>query len=436
MHFGKTDFLDFMRSSVSNFNAVETIADLLKVEGFTELRESDFCWNIQPGGRHYVIKNGSAIFAFIAGTEPSVAPFRLIAAHSDSPGFRVKPNPEIGVPACSDANDLMVKINVEKYGGAILSSWMDRPLGLCGRVIVCPDEDTPLELENRVVRLEEPRLIIPRLAIHFNREVNNGVALSVQKDMLPILGYVTRALGGKNAIRNLLANHLEVEPEQIVDFDITLFDIQGPEIIGADGSWVNCGRLDDLAMAWCALQALIEAGAGETTRVAAIFDNEETGSGTRQGAHSPVLRNILRRIAADATDEQFMVLLARSFFISADCAHAAHPNYLEKMDPVNLPRLGGGPVIKVNANCKYMTDALSSARFKQICRLADVPFQEFVNHSDSPGGSTLGNILTAQLDIDGVDMGIPLWSMHSARETASLHDLSATITAFTAALLN
>ncbi|MBD5361931.1 MAG: M18 family aminopeptidase [Bacteroides sp.] len=431
---GKTDIFDFMTAAVSNFNAVETIADLLRIEGFTELRESDFCWNVQPGGRHFVIKNDSAIFAFIAGEEPAASPFRLIAAHSDSPGFRLKPNPEMPVGACSGGADLMVKLNVEKYGGVILSSWMDRPLGLCGRVIVCPDFDFPLELESRIVRLDEPRLVIPRLAIHFNRAVNEGVPLSVQKDMLPILGYVSKTLGGKDAVRNLLANHLEIDPEQIIDFDITLYDLQGPERIGADSSWINCGRLDDLAMAWCAIQALLEAGEGENTRVAAIFDNEETGSATRQGAHSPVLRNILRRIAAEATDEQFLALLARSFFISADCAHAAHPNYLEKMDPVNLPRLGAGPVIKVNANCKYMTDALSAARFKQICAMVDVPVQEFVNHSDSPGGSTLGNILTSTLDIDGVDMGISLWSMHSARETASLTDIALTIRAFSAAL--
>lgn len=435
MAFGN-NFFDFMGRSVSNFTAVETIAELLNEEGFSELRESDFCWNVQPGGRHYVIKNDSAIFAFIAGEEPSAAPFRLIAAHSDSPGFRLKPNPEMTVTGCSGSDDLMVKLNVEKYGGAILSSWFDRPLGMSGRVILCPDRDLPLELETRIVRLEEPRLIIPNLAIHFNREVNQGVALSVQKDMLPVLGYVSKTLGGKNAIRNLLANHLEVEPDQIVDFDITLFDLQGPEQVGADGLWVNCGRLDDLAMAWCALQALIEAGSGSTTRVMAIFDNEETGSGTRQGAHSPVLRNILRRISADATDEQFLALVAQSAFVSADCAHAAHPNYLEKMDPVNLPRLGGGPVIKVNANCKYMTDALTAARFKQICLLAGVPVQEFVNHSDSAGGSTLGNILTSTLDIDGVDMGIGLWAMHSARETCSLDDIDMTIRAFTTFLQN
>ena len=312
----------------------------------------------------------------------------------------------------------------------IWNSWMDRPLGLCGRVITASDSN-PLELTSRIVRLDSPRLIIPRLAIHFNREVNKGVAMSAQKDMQPVLGYISKTLGGKDAVRRLLADHIGCTSEQIIDFDITLYDIQGAEVVGADATWVNCGRLDDLAMAWCAVQALLQAGNNcKATAVAAIFDNEETGSGTRQGAHSPVLRNMLRRISATNSDEGFLAQLARSFFISADCAHAAHPNYLEKMDPVNRPVLGGGPVVKVNANCKYMTDARSAAYFKQLCKLEGVPCQEFVNHSDSPGGSTLGNILTSTLDIDGVDMGIGLWAMHSARETASLTDIDSTIKVF------
>lgn len=414
-----------MTAAVSNFTAVEYIAGMLDDAGFTRLHEGDSAWNLTPGSRGYVIKNDSAIFAFIVGRKPDC---KIIAAHSDSPTFRLKPNPEIAVGACSGVNDLMIKLNTEVYGGAIWASWFDRPLGMSGRVVL-------RDLTTRIVRLDEPRLIIPRLAIHFNREVNKGVALSAQKDMLPLLGYVSSAVGGAGAIRNLLANELAVAPEDILDFDLTLFDAQGPETVGANASWVNCGRLDDLAMAWCAVDALLKSADtdADSTRVVAIFDNEETGSGTRQGAHSPVLRNMLRRIslsAFKASDEEFLAAMARSFFISADCAHAAHPNYLEKMDPVNLPRLGGGPVIKVNANCKYMTDALSSARFKKICAEADVPCQEFVNHSDSPGGSTLGNILTSTLDIDGVDMGIALWAMHSARETASLHDIDLTTRAF------
>lgn len=418
-------FFDFMTRSVSNFTAVKATAEMLDGAGFTRLYETDAAWDLKPGTRAYVVKNDSAIFAFIVGSEQK---FAIIAAHTDSPGFRLKPNPEMTVGNCSGADDLMVKLNTEVYGGAIWASWFDRPLGLTARVVLD-------DLSTRIVSLDEPRLIIPRLAIHFNRQVNSGEPLSAQKDMLPILGYVSRSLGGSNAIRNLFANKLEVAPERIIDFDATLYDLQGPERVGADASWVNCGRLDDLAMAWCGIEALLadadkQAGA---TRVVALFDNEETGSATRQGAHSPVLRNILRRVSISvfgASEEEFLASLARSFFISGDCAHAAHPNYIEKMDPVNLPRLGGGPVIKVNANCKYMTDARSAARYKLICRKAGVPVQEFVNHSDSPGGSTLGNILTSTLDIDGVDMGIGLWAMHSVRETASLADIETTIRSF------
>lgn len=422
------DFFDFMNRSVSNFNAVDTMASILEAAGFTRLYEQEWPWNVTPGGRHYVIKNDSAIFAF-AVADDRKAPFHIITAHSDSPGFRLKPNPEIAVNACSGGDDLMVKLNVEVYGGAIWQSWFDRPLGLCGRVITA-GTDNPLQLQSRVVRLGEPRIVIPRLAIHFNREVNKGTPLSAQKDMLPVMGYVSAALGGSGAVRRLLAKELGCTEAEIIDFDITLYDLQGAETVGADSTWVNCGRLDNLAMAWCGLQALLQSAEGAHTKVLALFDNEETGSGTRQGAHSPVLRNILRRIAPDASNEEFLSMLARSFFISADCAHAAHPNYLEKMDPVNLPRLGGGPVVKINANCKYMTDGRSAAYFKQLCRLAGVPVQEFVNHSDSPGGSTLGNILTSTLDVDGVDMGIGLWAMHSARETASLTDIVYTIRAF------
>lgn len=422
-------FFDFMNSAVSNFTAVDVMARMLEAAGFNRFDERHAPWDIHPGTRGYIIKNDSALFAFIVGNNTETPEYRIIAAHSDSPAFRLKPNPEIAVGACSGDDELMVKLNTEVYGGAIWASWFDRPLGMSGRVVL-------RDLSSRIVRLDQPRLIIPRLAIHFNREVNKGVSLSAQKDMLPLLGYVNRELGGTGAVKRLLADKLAVAPEEILDFDMTLFDAQGAQTVGADASWVNCGRLDDLAMAWCALEALLNDTDTPTdhTRVMAVFDNEETGSGTRQGAHSPVLRNLLRRIsiaAFDRTEDRFLASLARSFFISADCAHAAHPNYLEKMDPVNLPRLGGGPVIKINANCKYMTDALSAARFKKICSDAGVPYQEFVNHSDSPGGSTLGNILTSTLDIDGVDMGIALWAMHSARETASLRDIHLTTRAFT-----
>ncbi len=421
--------LRFMDRGVSNFLAVEHITAELREAGFTELHEA-YSWDIEPGGRYYVTKNGSAVMAFVAGTEPA-AGFGIIAAHSDSPGFRIKPRPvmECGKNPADGAT--MVKLNTEVYGGAIWHTWFDRPLGISGRVIL--KSDNPVYAPHHVnVRIDDPRLIIPHLAIHFNRQVNSGLSLSAQKDMLPVFGYIDSALGGHDAVKRLVASALGVEPDMVLDYDLTLFDVQPALTVGADGSWINSGRLDDLAMAWCALEAIKNAPAGRRTRVMAIFDNEETGSGTKQGAHSPLLRTILRRVcrALGGRAEDMARAVASSFFISADCAHAYHPNYPEKMDPVNHPMLGGGPVIKVNANCKYMTDADSAAAFRWICDRAGVPCQEFVNHSDSPGGSTLGNILTSQLPMRGVDMGIGLWAMHSVRETASLADVDFTVRAF------
>ena len=427
-------FSDFLNESVCNIFAVLNVAQTLLDAGFVELDEASSWTDIEPGGKYFMVKNDTAIFAFVAGSDP-INGFHIIAAHSDSPGFRIKPNPEIIVNGCrrpTDGADL-VKLNTEVYGGAILHTWFDRPLGICGRVEIENPAD-PMRPLVRAVCLDDPRLVIPHLAIHFNREVNRGVNLSAQKDMLPVLGYVNDQLGGVGALKRTLANELGCDADHILDFDLTLYDLQPAHHVGYDNSWVNCGRLDDLAMVWCALQAIITAQPARHTQVMAIFDNEETGSGTRQGAHSPVLRSMLSRIMLHlhgSDDSEAMTrALANSFLISADCAHATHPNYLEKMDPVNLPTLGGGPVVKINANCKYMTDAETSAIFKGICRMAGVPYQVFVNHSDSPGGSTLGNILTGTLDIPGVDMGIGLLAMHSARETASLTDVDFTIKAF------
>lgn len=424
-----TDLLKFLDASTCNFLAVDAITARLREYGFTELREADV-WSIAPGAKHYVVKNGTAVIAFVAGSDPA-AGFAVIAAHSDSPGFRLKPNPVMACGSNPADGRTMVKLNTEVYGGAIWHTWFDRPLGLSGRVVL-RSKDPVFAPECVNVRIDEPRLVIPHLAIHFNRQVNSGLSLSAQKDMLPVLGYVSDTLGGNDAITRLVADKLGVDKADVLDYDLTLFDCQPAMTVGADGSWVNSGRLDDLAMAWCALESIRIATPGARTKVMAIFDNEETGSGTKQGAHSPLLRTILRRvcrgIGGDA--EAMARAVASSFFISADCAHAFHPNYPEKMDPVNHPMLGGGPVVKVNANCKYMTDADSAAAFKWLCGQAGVPCQEFVNHSDSPGGSTLGNILTGQLPMRGVDMGIGLWAMHSVRETASLADVDFTIRAF------
>ena len=418
-NFTNHPLLPFMAEAVSNFLAVDAISRRLRDAGFTPLSETD-AWTLRPGDKRYVTKNGSAIFAFIVGSD-ATAGARIIAAHSDSPGFRIKPNPEM-------LSAGMVKLNTEVYGGMIYSTWFDRPLGISGRVVVRGQD--PLRPVHRLLRTDSVRLVIPSLAIHFNRQVNSGVALSAQKDLLPVLGAVNQSL--QPSVMQIVARELGAAADDILDFDLTLYDVQPPQLVGAAGDWVNCGRLDDLAMAWCALDAVTAATPGKQTKIMAVFDNEETGSGTKQGAHSPVLRNIMRRVnlALGGSEEDWLRSVADSFFISADCAHAAHPNYLEKMDPVNRPVLGGGPAVKVNANCKYMTDADSAAVFAELCRLADVPCQTFVNHSDSPGGSTLGNILTSQLDMRGVDMGVGLWAMHSCRETVSLADVDMTAKVF------
>ena len=328
------------------------------------------------------------------------------------------------------SGDRLVRLNTEVYGGPILYTWFDRPLSLAGRVIL--RGESALKPVTRLLKIDEPILMIPHLAIHFNRSVNEGNALSKQKDMLPILTRISDSLSANGLLVNYIAKSLGVDSYDILDFDLFLYNTQPATLTGLNKEFVMSGRLDDLSMAHAAITAIIEATDDEATCISAIFDNEETGSGTKQGAHSPVLSNLLRRVAEcqGANYDEFCQAVGRSFMISADNAHAFHPNYAEKYDPTNHPSLGGGPVIKINANCKYMTDAHSAAIFKSLCDEAGVPCQYFVNHSDVAGGSTLGNIFTGQLDIEGVDVGNPLLAMHSACETGSTDDHINMIRAF------
>lgn len=420
------DICAFLDSSVVNFWAVHTVASHLEAHGFTRLSMADQ-WNLKPGARHYVTKNDSAIFAFIVGGAPAAeGGFHIISAHSDSPGFRVKPNCEI----VTDGN--IVKLNTEVYGGPILYTWFDRPLSLAGRVILRSDD--PLRPESRLIRFDRHLLTIPHLAIHFNRAVNEGNRLSRQTDMLPVLGHIADRNQAKGLIRRLVAEKLGVRPDDILDYDLSLFDTSRASVVGLNGEYITSGRIDDLSMVHAALCALLDTAGNSTgaTRLMAIFDNEETGSGTKQGAASPILDHILRRIAAagGAAEQDYFRAVDRSFMISADDAHGIHPNYPEKQDPTNHPVLGGGPVVKINANCKYMTDADSAAVFLSLCEKAGVNCQYFVNHSDMAGGSTLGNILTSQIPLRGVDVGAPIWAMHSARETAALSDHADMIAVF------
>ena len=420
-----SSLIEFLNNSPVNFLAAETVTTALDAAGFTRLDPSE-AWHITPGGRYYLTHNGSAVFAVIAGREPHPKAFRIISAHSDSPCFRVKPNCEM----LSDGR--MLKLNTEVYGGPILYTWFDRPLSLAGRVIL--RSDNVMHPAAVTVRFDRPMLTIPHLAIHFNRAVNEGNPLSRQKDMLPVVGRLPEGVDHRGWLTRLIAEHLGVDVADILDYDISLYDTTPACIVGAYNDFITSGRIDDLSMVHAALTALLDGADTDThdTRVMAIFDNEETGSGTKQGAGSPILDYMLRRInmAMGGTDEDYMRAIAQSFMVSADNAHGVHPNYVEKQDPTNHPVLGGGPVIKINANCKYMTDADSASVFAEVCRKADVPFQYFVNHSDVAGGSTLGNILTSQIPLRGVDMGAAVWAMHSARETASVADHEYIIRAF------
>ena len=416
--------LQFMDASVCNFLAVDTIKQMLSKNGYVEKRIEQPL-QCQPGDKFFVTKNDSAIFAIKIGSRPiSETGFKIITAHSDSPCFRIKPHPEML------SGDRLVRLNTEVYGGPILYTWFDRPLSLAGRVIL--RGESALKPVTRLLKIDEPILMIPHLAIHFNRSVNEGNALSKQKDMLPILTRISESLSANGLLVNYIAKSLNVAVDDILDFDLFLYNTQPATLTGLNKEFVMSGRLDDLSMAHAAITAIIEATDDEATCISAIFDNEETGSGTKQGAHSPVLSNILRRIAEcqGVNFDGFCQAVGRSFMISADNAHAFHPNYAEKYDPTNHPALGGGPVIKINANCKYMTDAHSAAIFKSLCNEAGAPCQYFVNHSDVAGGSTLGNIFTGQLDIEGVDVGNPLLAMHSACETGSTDDHINMIRAF------
>jgi len=419
-----SDLKAFLDASPVNFLAVAEIKRRLDAAGFSELRAAD-AWTVRPGDKRYVCANGSAIFAFVAGDAPAHAGVRIISAHSDSPCFRVKPDCEM---LCDGG---IVKLNTEVYGGPILYTWFDRPLSLAGRAILRGDDI--LHPVHRTVRFTRPLLVIPHLAIHFNRAVNDGNPLSRQKDMLPVLGRVGSPEEAKGLLMRLVAAELEVEPAELLDYDLSLYTVESASTVGLNDEFISSGRIDDLSMVHAALAALLASEGSGATRVMAIFDNEETGSGTKQGAASPVLAQLLRRLCAalGGSEEDYYRSIARSFMVSADNAHGVHPNYVEKYDPTNHPVLGGGPVIKINANCKYMTDADSAAVFASVCGRAGVPVQYFVNHSDVAGGSTLGNILTSQIPLRGVDMGAAVWAMHSARETASAADHDMIVRAFT-----
>ena len=418
--------LDFLNASPVNFLAAKNICDELEKAGFCRLDPRQPLPTIKAGDKLYVTKNDSSVYAFHIGTKPLAdAGFRMICAHCDSPTFRIKPNAEM---LCEGG---IVKLNTEVYGGPIMSTWFDRPLTIAGRVIVRGSD--ALNPQTLLLHVKRPLLQISNLAIHFNRQVNDGVALSKQKDVLPLLGIITNQLEAGNLLMNTICQQLGVEPADVLDFDLYLADATPSCTFGVHDEFISSGRLDDLSMCFAGLEAMLAAPTTEATKVLAIFDNEETGSQTKQGAGSPFLASMLKRIALaqSGSEEAFYQAVERAFMISADNAHAWHPNYSEKYDPTNHPVLGGGPVIKFNAAQKYASDAASAAVFAELCREAGVPCQRFVNHSDVAGGSTLGNILAGSIPLRGVDMGNAILAMHSCRETGSVADHDYCVKVFT-----
>lgn len=422
--------LSFLDASPVNFLAVKNIADMLEAGGFRRLDPCQPLGAVKAGDRLFVTKNDSSIYAFRIGSQPlAEAGFHMICAHSDSPTFRIKPNAEM---LCEGG---LVKLNTEVYGGPIMSTWFDRPLTLAGRVIVRSQD--VMRPDTMLLHIKRPLLQISNLAIHFNRQVNDGVKLSRQKDVLPLLGQITSQLEAGNLLLNVILEELgkqrPVSREDILDFDLYLADTAPACTFGVHNEFISSGRLDDLSMCFAGLEAILAAAYSDTTQVLGIFDNEETGSQTKQGAGSPFLSYMLRRIALaqSGTEEAYYQAVERAFMISADNAHAWHPNYPEKYDPTNHPMLGGGPVIKFNAAQKYASDAASAAVFAGICAKAGVPCQRFVNHSDVAGGSTLGNILASSIPLRGVDMGNAILAMHSCRETGSVRDHEYCVKVFT-----
>lgn len=402
--------IEFIDKSPTCFHAVENMKRELKENGFTELKENSR-WKIVKGGRYFVDRNGSSLIAF-AVPEAGMKGFRIMASHSDSPCLKIKENPEI------ETEGHYIKLNVEKYGGMLCAPWFDRPLSAAGRVIV-RNPDTGY-LHSVLVNIDRDCLLIPSLAIHMNREINEGYKYNVQKDMLPLYGDIK----AKNRFMKQVADAAGVKEEDVLGHDLFVYNRQKGCIWGSSEEYISSGRLDDLQCAFSSLKGFLAGAKKEYLAVHCVLDNEEVGSGTKQGAASTFLYDVLTRLheCMGFSREEYLMHLAESFMVSADNAHAVHPNYTEKADPVNRPYLNGGIVLKFHAGQKYCTDGISAAIFRDICRKANVPVQTFVNRSDMAGGSTLGNISNTKVALNTADVGLPQLAMHSPYETAGARD--------------
>lgn len=401
------DLIHFIAKSPSTFHAVRGIKAALLYAGFTEIREED-TWQIEKGGKYVVTRNGSALMAFTVPQEGAEA-FHITASHCDSPTFKIKENPEI-------ADGPYVKLNVEGYGGMIMSTWLDRPLSVAGRLLVTENG----HLAEKLVAIDGTMLVIPSVAIHMDRSVNQHKEWKVQKDMLPLYGMT----GAKTPFMDVIAAAAKVKAEDILAHDLILYSRVPAAIWGEEREFISSPKLDDLQCAFACFRGFTQGQKEKYISVYALFDNEEVGSATSQGAGSTFLANTLERLARSLgySYAEAMAMIARSFMISADNAHSVHPNHPEYADPVNRPVINGGIVIKYSAAQKYATNAFSAAYFKKLCKDHDIPTQTFTNHSDNPGGSTLGNISNTVIAMPTVDIGLPQLAMHSSYETAGVKD--------------
>lgn len=410
------DLIHFIAKSPSTFHAVRGIKAALIYAGFTEIREED-TWQIEKGGKYVVTRNGSALMAFTVPQEGAEA-FHITASHCDSPTFKIKEDPEI-------ADGPYVKLNVEGYGGMIMSTWLDRPLSVAGRLLVTENS----HLAEKLVAIDGTMLVIPSVAIHMDRSVNQHKEWKVQKDMLPLYGMT----GAKTPFMDVIAAAAKVKTEDILAHDLTLYSRVPGTIWGEEREFISSPKLDDLQCAFACFRGFTQGQKEKYISVYALFDNEEVGSATSQGAGSTFLANTLERLARSLgySYDETMAMIARSFMISADNAHSVHPNHPEYADPVNRPVINGGIVIKYSAAQKYATNAFSAAYFKKLCKNHDIPTQTFTNHSDNPGGSTLGNISNTVIAMPTVDIGLPQLAMHSSYETAGVKDTAYLVDAVT-----
>lgn len=410
------EFIAFAEKSKSVYHSVMELEKTLKEKDFLELDLAKK-WNVKLGGKYYFTRNSSTLIAFTLPEKMDALSFRLSCNHTDTPGFKVKPMPEV------TSEGTYLRFNTEVYGGPILNTWLDRPLSLAGRVLT--KSESIFQPKTHIVDIDRNLLVIPNIAIHQNREVNEGAKLTRQNDMLPVVTLLNDNFNKENFLLNLVASECNIPKDDILDMELYLYDRNPGTVFGAENDMILSSKIDNLASTFAGLHGLLEAETQKGINVLACFDNEEIGSRTKQGADSNLLLNALRRITISLgmDEEEFFQGIYRSFMISVDGAHAVHPAKGGKTDITNRPKLNKGFVIKYEANQAYSTDGFSSAVIKDLCNRENIKYQEFVNHSDEKGGSTLGPLSATHLEVNSIDLGIPLLGMHSVKETAGTEDI-------------